>query len=53
MTKEEVEQVFEGVSPYYAYKQGLQEGAANNEEYFDIACARIKKAEVDKSERLF
>ena len=28
MTKEEVEQAFNGLSPYYAYKQGLQDGVA-------------------------
>ena len=45
MTKEEVEQAFYSVSPYYAYKQGLQDGAAYNEESFrreaakDILCA--------------
>lgn len=45
MTKEEVEQAFNGVSPYYAYKQGVQDGAAYNEESFrreaakDIVCA--------------
>ena len=45
MTKEEVEQAFNGVSPYYAYKQGVQDGIAYNEESFrreaakDIVCA--------------
>lgn len=34
MTKEEVEQAFNGLSPYYAYKQGVQDGAAYNEESF-------------------
>lgn len=28
MTKEEVEQAFNGLSPYYAYKQGLQDGVS-------------------------
>lgn len=47
MTKEEVEQAFNGISPYYAYKQGIQDGAAYNEESFrreaakDILCALI------------
>lgn len=48
MTKEEVEQTFNGLSPYYAYKQGLQDGIAYNEESFrreaakDILCAMIQ-----------
>lgn len=47
MLKEEVEQAFNGVSPYYAYKQGIQDGIAYNEESFrreaakDILCALI------------
>lgn len=45
MTKEEVEQAFNGLSPYYAYKQGVQDGIAYNEESFrreaakDMVCA--------------
>ena len=48
MTKEEVEQAFNGLSPYYAYKQGVQDGIAYNEESFrreaakDILVAAIK-----------
>lgn len=48
MTKEEVELTFSGVSPYYAYKQGFQDGTAYNEESFrreaakDILVAAIK-----------
>ena len=48
MTKEEVEQAFNGVSPYYAYKQGVQDGIAYNEESFrreaakDILCALMQ-----------
>ena len=34
MTKEEVEQAFNGLSPYYAYKQGVQDGIAYNDESF-------------------
>ena len=51
MTKEEVEQTFNGLSPYYAYKQGVQDGAAYNEESFrreaakDILVAAIKADE--------
>lgn len=51
MTKEEVEQAFNGLSPYYAYKQGLQDGAAYNEESFrreaakDILCAMLGRVE--------
>ena len=47
MTKEEVDQAFNGLSPYYAYKQGFQDGAAYNEESFrreaakDIMCQLI------------
>lgn len=40
MTKEEVEQTFNGVSPYYAYKQGVQDGAAYNEESFRREAAK-------------
>lgn len=40
MTKEEVEQTFNGLSPYYAYKQGLQDGAAHNEESFRREAAK-------------
>ena len=40
MTKEEVEQAFNGVSPYYAYKQGVQDGAAYNEESFRREAAK-------------
>lgn len=45
MTKEEVEKTFAGVSPYYAYKQGLQDGASCDWEAFrreaakEILCA--------------
>ena len=51
MTKEEVEQAFNGISPYYAYKQGIQDGAAYNEESFrreaakDILCAMLGRVE--------
>lgn len=34
MTKEEVEKTFAGLSPYYAYKQGLQDGASCDWEAF-------------------
>lgn len=40
MTKEEVEQAFNGVSPYYAYKQGVQDGIAYNEESFRREAAK-------------
>lgn len=40
MTKEEVEQAFNGVSPYYAYKQGIQDGMAYNEESFRREAAK-------------
>ena len=40
MTKEEVEQAFNGISPYYAYKQGIQDGAAYNEESFRREAAK-------------
>ena len=40
MTKEEVELTFSGVSPYYAYKQGVQDGAAYNEESFRREAAK-------------
>ena len=40
MTKEEVEQAFNGLSPYYAYKQGIQDGAAYNEESFRREAAK-------------
>ncbi len=40
MTKEEVEQTFNGISPYYAYKQGLQDGVAYNEESFRREAAK-------------
>ena len=40
MTKEEVEQAFNGVSPYYAYKQGIQDGIAYNEESFRREAAK-------------
>lgn len=40
MTKEEVEQAFNGLSPYYAYKQGVQDGAAYNEESFRREAAK-------------
>lgn len=48
MTKEEVEKAFNGLSPYWAYKQGLQDGTAYNEESFrreaakDILCSMIQ-----------
>lgn len=48
MTKEEVEQAFGSVSPYYAYKQGLQDGVAQDWSSFrreaakDILVAAIK-----------
>lgn len=40
MTKEEVEKAFGDISPYYAYKQGVQDGAANNEESFRREAAK-------------
>ena len=40
MTKEEVEKAFNGVSPYYAYKQGIQDGMAYNEESFRREAAK-------------
>ena len=40
MTKEEVEQAFNGISPYYAYKQGVQDGMAYNEESFRREAAK-------------
>ena len=40
MTKEEVEQAFNGLSPYYAYKQGVQDGIAYNEESFRREAAK-------------
>ena len=40
MTKEEVELTFSGVSPYYAYMQGVQDGAAYNEESFRREAAK-------------
>ena len=40
MTKEEVELTFNGVSPYYAYKQGVQDGIAYNEESFRREAAK-------------
>ena len=40
MTKEEVEQAFNGISLYYAYKQGIQDGAAYNEESFRREAAK-------------
>jgi len=40
MTKEEVEQMFNGISPYYAYKQGLQDGVTCNEESFRREAAK-------------
>ena len=40
MTKEEVEQAFNGLSPYYAYKQGVQDGMAYNEESFRREAAK-------------
>ena len=46
MTKEEVEQTFNGVSPYYAYKQGVQDGAAYNEESFRREAAKDMLANV-------
>lgn len=45
MTQEEVEKTFAGLSPYFAYKQGLQDGVAYTWESFrreaakDILCA--------------
>lgn len=46
MTKEEVEQAFNGVSPYYAYKQGVQDGIAYNEESFRREAAKDMLANV-------
>ena len=40
MTKEEVEQTFKGLSLYYAYKQGLQDGIDYNEESFRREAAK-------------
>lgn len=40
MTKEEVELAFSGLPPYYAYKQGLQDGMAYNEESFRREAAK-------------
>lgn len=40
MTKEEVEKTFAGVSPYYAYKQGLQDGASCDWEAFRREAAK-------------
>ena len=40
MTKEEVEKAFGGISPYYAYKQGIQDGIAYNEESFRREAAK-------------
>lgn len=40
MTKEEVEKTFNGLSPYYAYKQGVQDGIAYNEESFRREAAK-------------
>ena len=40
MTKEEIEQTFNGLSPYYAYKQGVQDGMAYNEESFRREAAK-------------
>ena len=40
MTKEEVEKEFNGLSPYWAYKQGLQDGVAYNEESFRREAAK-------------
>lgn len=40
MTKEEVEQAFNGLSPYYAYRQGFQDGAAYNEDSFRREAAK-------------
>ena len=34
MTKEEIEKTFAGVSHYYAYKQGLQDGVSYDWEAF-------------------
>ena len=45
MTREEVEKTFVGLSPYYAYKQGLQDAVAFTWDSFrretakDILCA--------------
>ena len=40
MTKEEVEQAFNGASPYYAYMQGIQDGMAYTEESFRREAAK-------------
>lgn len=40
MTKEEVEKAFGGVSPYYAYKQGIKDGITYNEESFRREAAK-------------
>lgn len=40
MTKEEVELAFSGLSPYYAYKQGVQDGMAYNEASFRREAAK-------------
>ena len=53
MTKEEVEQTFNGLSPYYAYKQGLQDGvscdwnAFRREAAKDILCSIIQMGAID------
>lgn len=47
MTQEEVEKTFAGLSPYFAYKQGLQDAVAYTWDSFrreaakDILCAII------------
>lgn len=40
MTKEEVELAFSGLSPYYAYKQGSQDGTSYKEESFRREAAK-------------
>lgn len=40
MTKEEVEKAFNGLSPYYAYKQGVQDGVAHDWDSFRREAAK-------------
>ena len=40
MTKEEVNQTFWGMSPYYAYKQGIQDGVAHDWDSFRREAAK-------------
>ena len=51
MTQEEVEKTFAGLSPYFAYKQGLQDGVAYTWDSFrreaakDVLCSLLGRVE--------